>query len=458
MHSIWAIARNTLAQALRMKIAVVVILLLLTLLPIMSMITEGDGTLIGQLQTFTSYGLGLISLLLSVLTIAVSTYTLSNDMKRKYIFLVITKPAQRIELVAGKVLGVMIFDVILLAVFGVILYACTIFLPRLSDAPEDQRIQADAEFFTSRVGLVPKVDKEQIEKNALQRYQELKETSQLPEGMSYARIMSELYGQEVMNSKKVDPGETREWEFENIRLIQNDASNQVIFVRYKFNTSTTPLDERVFGLWQVGDLRQLRLGVEMQTPIYEMQRPDTVRTTHEFEVPADAIAFDGHLGIAFYNPPSLNQIRIIPEDLEILFETGSFSGNYFRAILMILVELVFLSILGVSLSTWLSFPVAILVCIVVYFTALTNGFILDAIDGLGLTMGMIYSFTIKPLLWFLPKFDGLNNPNGYIVEARTIGWVFLLATSGTLVLIKGFFVFLAGLLIFSRREVGKVSA
>mgnify|MGYP001824314248 CR=1 FL=1 len=86
MHSIWAVTRNTLAQALRMKIAVVISLLLLVLLPIMSVVMGGDGTLLGKLQTFTSYGLGLISLLLSVLTIAISAYSLSNDIKRKHIF------------------------------------------------------------------------------------------------------------------------------------------------------------------------------------------------------------------------------------------------------------------------------------------------------------------------------------------------------------------------------------
>ena len=56
MRSVWAVARNTLAQAVRMRIAVVVFLLLIILLPLMSMVMDGDGTLKGKLQTFTSYG------------------------------------------------------------------------------------------------------------------------------------------------------------------------------------------------------------------------------------------------------------------------------------------------------------------------------------------------------------------------------------------------------------------
>ncbi|MHC4742557.1 MAG: hypothetical protein ACYS8Z_11635, partial [Planctomycetota bacterium] len=61
MRRIWAVAVNTIKQALRMKIAVIFILLLLVLLPTMALTTTGDNTLKGRLQTFVSYGLSLTS-------------------------------------------------------------------------------------------------------------------------------------------------------------------------------------------------------------------------------------------------------------------------------------------------------------------------------------------------------------------------------------------------------------
>ncbi|MHC5137512.1 MAG: hypothetical protein ACYSN7_03060, partial [Planctomycetota bacterium] len=147
MHSIWAVARNTLAQALRMKIAAVVVLLLLILLPLMSMVMDGDGTLLCKLQTFTSYGLGLISLLLCILTIAISTFTLSNDIKRKHIFLVITKPICRWQLVLGKLVAVVLLNIILLSIFSGVLFVCTLLIPRMAGATEIDKIRAKAEFF-----------------------------------------------------------------------------------------------------------------------------------------------------------------------------------------------------------------------------------------------------------------------------------------------------------------------
>ena len=455
MRSIWAVARNTLAQAVRMKIAAVVVLLLLILLPLMSMVMDGDGTLLGKLRTFTSYGLGLISMLLCILTIAVSTFTLSNDIKRKHIFLVITKPIRRWELVVGKLLAIVFLNIVLLGVFSGIVYGCTLLIPRISDASEMEKMRADAEFFTARVAVESFLDKEQLKEKAQKHYKELKDSGQIPEEMSYQRAIRELLGQEVMKAQKVDPGEVKEWDFENLRVKNPNDPNAIIFVRCQFRVTVPPPDETVFGMWRIGDLRQLKIGGKVVTPIYNVERRAAVRTAQEFVIPADAIAEDGYLGLAFYNNPALNKTTIIPEDLKVLYRTGSFTENFFRAVLMVLVRLVFLAVLGISLTTWLSFPVAILVCVLVFFVGLTNGFILDAIDSLGATAGIIYSLTVKPLLWLLPQFDGDYNPNSYIVDGRTIRWGFLLMNAVTALLAKGLLVLIAGCLIFSRREVAK---
>jgi hypothetical protein len=445
------------------------------------MVMDGDGTLLGKLQTFTSYGLGLISLLLCILTIAISTFTLSNDIKRKHIFLVITKPICRWQLVLGKLVAVVLLNIILLSIFSGVLYACTLLIPRMARATEIETIRAKAEFFTSRVGIKAAIDKDLLSDRAQSRYDELEKSGQIPEEMSYGRVIGELFGQEIMKAKKVDPGEVKEWDFENVWVKNPDDPNAILFVRCQYQVTATPPDEKVFGMWRIGDLRQLRGGTKLETPIYNIERAGAIRVAQEFAIPANAIADDGYLGIAFFNNPSLNQTTIIPEDLEVLYQTGGFADNFIRAVLMILVRLIFLAILGISLTTWLSFPVAILVCVSiffvgltngfildavnfpvailvcvsVFFVGLTNGFILDAINSLGATAGIIYSLSIKPLLWLLPQFDGDYNPNGYIVDGRTIRWTFLATTAIVTLFVKGLLMLFAGMLIFSRREVAK---
>ena len=78
-----------------MKIAAVFVILLIVLLPVMGIAMTGDGTLKGRLQSFISYGLSLTSFLLCLLTIVVSVYSITSDIKQRQIYTVLTKPIRR---------------------------------------------------------------------------------------------------------------------------------------------------------------------------------------------------------------------------------------------------------------------------------------------------------------------------------------------------------------------------
>ena len=449
-----AVGKVTFSHAIRMKIAIVVLLLLIVLLPLMSMIIDGNGTLMGKLQTFASYGLGLIGFLLSILTIAISCFSFSNDLKRKHLYLTVTKPIRRFELLLGKLLGLILLNLILLTLFGSILYAGVMAIPKMSHAPRDQVAKAEHEFFTARIGLTPQLDMGSLREKAVQRFQDLQKSKQLPEGMSLSRVMAELQSEEVMKAKSVAPGIEKVWEFENVHIKNAEDPNTVIFIRYKYQTSVEPADGQVFGQWRVGDLRQHGPN-EARTQIYGMDGQESTRTMHEFAVPADAVAADGYLAVRFFNNPSLNQTVIIPEDVEVLYRTGGFGANYIRTIVLVFVQLTFLSILGLSLTTFLSFPIAILISVSVFFVGLINFFIMDAIGMVSQTLLVVYSFMIKPLLWFLPHFDQMYQPSWYIVDGKTLEWTFLLSTIGVTLCIKGLLLLVAGMYIFSRREVAK---
>ena len=123
--------------------------------------------------------------------------------------------------------------------------------------PQGQREQANVEFFTARFAIAARVDMDKIIEATRQRYQKLKEQGLLPEGMSQTRILSELAGQERMRDESVEVGSQKIWEFYNIKVAD---PNTRVFVRFKYETSIEPPDEKVYGLWSVGDLRQLGEG------------------------------------------------------------------------------------------------------------------------------------------------------------------------------------------------------
>ncbi|GAI09905.1 unnamed protein product, partial [marine sediment metagenome] len=217
MHSIWAVATSTIKQALRMKIAAVFIILLIVLLPVMGVSMTGDGTLKGRLQTFVSYGLSLTNLLLCLLTIIVSIYTLTNDIKQRQIYTVITKPIRRFQLLLGKLLGVILLSTALLALFSAIIYTITIYTPKLFDAGEAELIQVKNEFFTARASLMPpEVD---VTQEVLATYEKLKKTGQLPPDVSRKEIIAELTNRKQLEKRAAVVGQWLVWEFNNVKVL-----------------------------------------------------------------------------------------------------------------------------------------------------------------------------------------------------------------------------------------------
>jgi len=438
-----------------MKTAIVFMMLLIILLPILSLTSTGDGTAMGRIQSFISYGMGLTAFLLSFLTIIVSCYTLSSDIKYKQIFTVITKPIRRFELVIGKMLGVVLLDLLLLVVFSSIIYGLTIQMPRFSKTGEEELTRLNNEFFTARASLKKTVDAQAIESRAVKTYDELKRTGQLDESRGRESVLAELRDSEKFNMYSTGPGGTVLWEFEQVRPFD---VNESIFIRFKFNASQTPVDKNIYGVWYVGDYRQVKYGsVNMKTPIYSVPRKDVVDAVHEFEVPADAVAADGYLAVGFYNDPANSTTVIFPleKGFEVLYKADSFGRNFVSAILLIFARLVFLACLGVSLSTWLGFPVAILCCFTIFFMGVINGFVVQSFNYLGQSLAMFYKFTVQPLIWLLPKFDETQNVGKYLIDARLIGYGFL-AVSGGILLVKSLILLLVGFFIFARREIAKI--
>jgi len=445
MHSIWAVAANTIKQALRMKIAAVFIVLLIVLLPVMGVSMTGDGTLKGRLQTFVSYSLSLTNLLLCLLTIIVSIYTLTNDIKQKQIYTVITKPIRRFQLLLGKLLGVVLLNIALLVLFSAIIYTITVYTPKFYGASEADLDSMNNEFFTARAALTPpEVD---VTAEVLDTYEKLKKTGQLPPEAGENEIKAELTRRKQLWKRAAVVGQWLVWEFNNVRVLD---PNESLFIRYKYEVSINPPDMQVYSRWDVGDNRQY-------PPAYEsFLRKDPIRTFRELEVPGNLVADDGYLAIRFLNVP-LNRTTVIfpPDGLEVLYKADTFTANFVRVVLLILFRLVFLASLGTLAATFLSFPVAILFSLCIFFTATISGFCLESFDYLGEKLTWVYYYTVRPLILLLPQFDKFN-PAQFLVPARIVPWSLLAKVAGLMICIKAFLLLLLALLIFKFREIAKI--
>jgi len=450
MRSIWAVAVNTIKQALRMKVAIVFMVLLFVLLPVLGASATGDETLKGRLQTFVSYGLSLTSFLLCLLTIIVSIYSLTSDIEQRQIYTVITKPIRRFQLLLGKLLGVLVLNVVLLGLFSAIIYVFAIYTPAFVKPPELELTEANNEFLTARAALtVPQVD---VTDEVKARYEELKKLDRLPPGYTYEQTITELTKQAQLAKRAAGVGDVLVWEFDNVKPLAES-----MFIRFKYDVFPNPPDSQVFGRWLAGDWQFIKYGERPKTPIYDQVHKHAARTFQEIEFPAEVVPEDGHLAVAFVNVPLNNTTVIFPPDgLEVLYKADTFGGNFVRAVFLILFRLIFLACLGIFASTFLSFPVAILFCLVVFFTASFSSFVIDSFSLLSKDVGAVYSYTLEWIVKLLPQFDTYN-PTKFIVPARLVNWSLLAKCAVFMVCIKAFLVFVLGLVVFSCREIARIT-
>ncbi len=110
-----AVARVTLAEAVRMKIVVVFLVLLAGTLPLLCLTARGDGTIRGQVQMFIGYAIGLTGFYLALLTIFFSSRTLAAEIASRQIFGLVSKPVPRWQILAGKWLGIMTLNALMVA-------------------------------------------------------------------------------------------------------------------------------------------------------------------------------------------------------------------------------------------------------------------------------------------------------------------------------------------------------
>jgi len=450
MHSIRAVAINTIKQALRMKVAVVFTILLFVLLPVLGITATGDETLKGRLQTFVSYALSLTSFLLCLLTIIVSIYTVTSDIEQRQIYTVITKPIRRYQLLLGKLLGVIVLDVLLLCLFSAIIYTIAVYTPKFTKASEEELTEAKNGFFTARASLnVPEVD---VTQEVTDRYKELASNGELPANVPRDEIIAQLTQQAQLARRAAGVGDPLLWEFKNVKPMSEN-----IFIKFKYDVPVNPPDSQVWGRWFVGDYQFFKYGTQNKTPIYDEMHKHSVRDFHEIEIPAEVVPENGHLAVAFRNEP-VNSVAIIfpPDGLEVLYKADSFTNNFIRTVLLILFRLIFLACLGTLASSFLSFPVAILFCFVIFFTASFSGFVLDSFDFLSENIGAVYSYSLKWVIRLLPQFDKYN-PTKFLVPARLLSWSLLAKCALLMVCIKALLILILSLVIFRYREIARIT-
>src|SRR2546430_12498723 len=122
MQRLFAIAKLTLKAAFRYRLVQILTVLLLGAVIGLPVIIKHDGTAQGFTQILLTYTLGSITTLLGFATLWLACGTLARDVEECQMQMVAVKPISRWEIWLGKWTGIMLLNLLLLAVSGAAVY------------------------------------------------------------------------------------------------------------------------------------------------------------------------------------------------------------------------------------------------------------------------------------------------------------------------------------------------
>jgi len=166
---------------------------------------------------------------------------------------------------------------------------------------------------------------------------------------------------------------------------------------------------------------------------------------------------DGKLSVTYGNLAPTS-VTILTEDIAVLYRVGNFEMNFFKAVLLMLIQLMFLAGIAVLAGSFLSFPVACLVCFGVLPFSIAREFISDAVSysdwGFGV-QGVLANYIVKLMNIILPDFSS-TSPGGYLVDGMIISWDHLASTAVLTLAVRTLIVLLVACIIFQKRELARV--
>jgi hypothetical protein len=464
---IWAIARQMIAEGIRMRIALVFIALLALIVLGLPFSVEGDSSVAGRVQNFMSFGLTGTSLLLGLLTILLSR-SVSEELVNRHIYMTATKPIARWQFIMGKWVGVMAINTTFLLFAGASIYGMVHYL-KWSQPPVDPYDKQELEEQILVARHARKVKPPDFRAPAEQEFERRKEEGYYGDRLKDLDVkyeLADLTQKYEAAWRSVSYGEVRLFEFENI--LCERSPDKFLQLRYKTNVEGYESDEVFRAAWIAGDPSK-------RTDVFQELTKHVVGRYHSVNIPTSCVAPDNTLLVQFQNinPDKLNQnygphIQFMPEDeIELLFVVGSFEGNFSRLLVLMWCKLAYLGAFALLATSILSFPVACLTSFTIYALAGMRGFIYESVEWSYETENMFASVGdfLNVALYYVVRTVGAVVPNfsAYdgvetLVAGGNVSLVWVLQGVFWLGLVQTSIVLGLAMLLFHFREVAEVSA
>ncbi|MFI4870869.1 MAG: ABC transporter permease [Phycisphaerales bacterium JB061] len=439
-----AIARNVLAEAVRLRLSIIFIVLLIFGLAALPGMLNAEQPLRYRVQSFMQFGTGGSFWLIAMLTVFFSVSTVATEQRDKIIWQTMTKPVAAWQYIFGKWLGISGLAAVLLAVSSSGVFLFVEYLRNQPAIGEKEAYIAYADSGLSEDRLVletqilsaqrtipaeePPMDQDKIETIIEQTIKALRDED--PDYVVTQEIrdqmLEELYERGRLMYFSIPPGGTQTYVFKDIKLGATEDVPMVIKYRVDASANEPDLQFKIsIGLLGMAPVvRDTGLGHTHTLPIApiivippvpsdpapRVILPDEASFTRALQaiergelpgaryVTAGEMIADGDLVIEISNGefaytvegrqivgtgtiPNSAGMRIPTGGLSLSYNAGSYHANYARTMGVLWLKLAFLAMLGIFCSTFLSFPVASMVTFGVFLMAESSGYLRLAIDN-----------------------------------------------------------------------------
>ncbi|MBO6513110.1 MAG: hypothetical protein JJ974_04010 [Phycisphaerales bacterium] len=476
-YPVTTIARNVLAEAIRMKISLVFILLLAFMLSVMPMMLDSDQPLRYRVQSFLQWSTGASFWLIALLVVFFSAATVSYEQREKVIWQTMTKPVAAWQYLLGKWLGVVLLAGTLLTVSGLGIFRFTDYLRQQQALGEvapyqasegrvmsEDRMILETQVLTARKSAIPFLPFNMFEESfdrALEaeiQKERLLQTNFEPTQGQRDAMRRKIFEDAVSDYRSIDPRAEGYVTFSFRGLQEARDSGRPMTLRYKINAEGNRPDvfyavTFVFEGGVIVPRKQTGLGF-----------------SHTFSIDPALINNQGELNVQIYNGelgessqgfalrPNPGTMTIPPDGLEISYQVGTFQGNFARIMMVLWVKLAMLAMVAVWASCFASFPVACLMSITVFLIGESAGFVQSALPSWAMDTESVVGFIRTGIFHFanaVSRFFSIYNdlqPTQRIAEGRVLSWSTV--SSGVLALgIATTLFYLASVYIFRRRQL-----
>lgn len=458
MRSIRGIVGLTLKSAFRNRLIVFILIGLALGVVLLPTLIEHDETAKGFTQIVLSYTLSFTVFLLGIVTLAVSCGSLAKDIEDCQMQMVAVKPVERWKIWLGKWLGVMAVNLVCVIFAGAFVFISLMI--KSKELSDQEYATLKNEVLVAR-GVVkpPPVDVDQMANEAFNRI--IAEND--PPESEWEAIRKNARETVLTQIQLINPGYAKLWTFD-FSMLKNRVQDKPLYLRVNFQTSYAIRNDQDPNIYRMvfvfgSPESEERLGVRKEL---------TAAQWHTIEIPPGMLDDDGILHVEIQNYADTSLLFPIDESLQTLYPEGGFTLNYARGLVILLCWLALITTLGLTASSFLSFPVAAFFSISILVIFFSGGLV-DTVVENNTIMGIDYNAGGKrenPVVDaigvpFFKGLDGLINmvtefsPVESLSSGRSVSWFQLLRAIVQIVFVAAGILGSFGIYAFARRELAK---